>query len=151
MPPIRWQQFNVYVRTCVCVFTHLLLCAGRKGFALWWHHHIHCVPVGRGFKVDGWLLCLSGPSSITKIAAVTFWPMFIAVWPDFLTRRLKFCPCGAKSFKGASVFLETLLCTGGTIWFCCECSGIFGLGKQVFLETKWDGKSYRTTKYLNWL
>ena len=89
MPPIRWQQLNLCVHLSVCVFTHLLLsqqglCVGTVGFALWWHCHFHYVPMGRVFKLSGWLLCLSGPSSITKIAAITFWPMFVACWPDSL-------------------------------------------------------------------
>lgn len=116
------------------------------------HCHFHCVPMGSDLRVGGWLLCLSGPSSITKIAAVTFWPMYGAVCKDFLTSKgFGFCPSGSKSFKGAPVFLKKLLCTGGTICCCCKCPGIFGFGKQILLERKWDGRSYRIPKYLHWL
>lgn len=66
-----------------------------------------------------------------------------------LSKGFNFCPGGAKSFKG--VFLEMLLCSGGTVCCCCKCLGIFEVGKEVILERKLYGRSYRVSKYLNWL
>lgn len=53
-----------------------------------------------------------------------------------LSKGFNFCPGGAKSFKGACVSLEMLLCSRGTVYCCCKCLGSFEVVKELFLERK---------------